>query len=64
MYMKYVHLGRLANRLFQNNWIFSISILVPKPLIILFWFFLQKNLKSIAFPIVCEKGVILQNRTA
>ena len=28
------------------------------------WFFFQKNLKSIAFPIFCEKGVILRNPTA
>ena len=50
---------RFAIRMFQKNWIFPISILVPKPL-----FILQKNHKSNAFPIVCEKGVILQNRTA
>ena len=32
----------------------------------LFFFdsFFQKNLKSIEFPIVCKKGVILRNRTA
>ena len=55
--------SRLANILFQNNRIFS--ILVPKPLFIHFrFFFFQKNLKSYAFPIVCEKDVILQNFTA
>ena len=41
------------------NWILLISILVPRPL-----FILQNNHISIAFPIVCKKGVILQNRTA
>ena len=49
---------RLANRLFHNNWQFLFSILVQKPLFTLFcnWFF-QKNLKFIAFLIVCDKGV-------
>ena len=36
---------RLANRLFQSNWIFSISILIPKPLFILFRFFFSKESK-------------------
>ena len=36
---------RLANRLFQNTWIFSISILVPKPLFILFRCFFSKEYK-------------------
>ena len=31
-------MSRLANILFQNNWIFSILILVPKPLFILILF--------------------------
>ena len=48
---------RLANRLFQNNWIFPILVLVQRPLFILFRFFFS-------FPIVFEKGVILRNRTA
>ena len=56
-------IDRLANRLFQNNWIFSISILVPKPLFILyrFFFFFKgiQNLLHIRYPIVCKKGLDL-----
>ena len=50
-----VYVSRVANRLFQNNWIFSISILVPKPLFILFPIFPPKDLKFIVFPRVCNK---------
>ena len=42
---------RLAKRLFQNNWIFSISILFSKALFILYrFFFFQRNPKFIAYP--------------
>ena len=36
----------------------------PKTIVYCFQcFFFQKTLKSIAFPIVCKKGLLLQNRT-
>ena len=35
-----------CNRLFQNNWIFLISTSVPKPLSILFRFYLSKESKT------------------
>ena len=60
--MIYIH--RLANKLFKNNLIPSISIFGPKTVVYSFYdSFFQKNLKSIAFPIVCDKDVLLENRT-
>ena len=57
--------ARLANRLFQNNLIFFISILVPKPSSIGFqFFFLNESKIYCIFDYFFKKGVVLRNRTA
>ena len=49
---------RLANRFFPNNWLFSISILVPKQLFILFNFFFSRESKIYCISDCLQKGPI------
>ena len=49
---------RLANRFFPNNWLFSISILVPKQLFILFNFFFSRESKIYCISDCLQKGRI------
>ena len=48
---------RLANRFFQNNWIFLISISVSKPLFIIFQFFFSKEYKIFCISDCLQKGL-------